>query len=135
MSDVVNIYNDITKYYIWKIWPYQQIRSIPSGSAPELNDAIRFSDYIRCASNVLLVKRLGRYSNDNWFGRVNALAGVLFPINIILLHISTLNLTVFVNEVLSTICFANFCNKYFQVCHFLFKETFSNTSIHPSKVF
>ena len=46
-----------------------------------------------------------------------------------------LNLTVFVNEVLSTICFANFRNKEFQVWHFLFKETFSNTSIHPSKVF
>ena len=60
---------------------------------------------------------------------------VSFPINIILLHISMLNLTVFVNEVLSTICFAIFSKKYFQVCHFLFKETFSNTSIHPSKVF
>ena len=46
-----------------------------------------------------------------------------------------LNLTVFVNEVPSTICFANFRNKYFQACHFLFKETFSNTSIHPLKVF
>ena len=46
-----------------------------------------------------------------------------------------LNLTVFVNKVLSTICFANFRNKYFQVCHFLFKESFSNTSIHPSKIF
>ena len=45
-----------------------------------------------------------------------------------------LNLTVFVNE-LSTICFANFRNEYFQVCQFLFKETFSKTSIHPSKVF
>ena len=63
------------------------------------------------------------------------LAKCLKIINIILLHISMLNLTVFVNEVLSTICFANFRNKDFQVCHFLFKETFSNTSIHPSKVF
>ena len=50
-------------------------------------------------------------------------------------YIFMLNLTVFVNKVLSTICFANFRNKYFQVFHFLFKETFSNTSIHPSKVF
>ena len=58
-----------------------------------------------------------------------------FPINIILLNILVLNLTVFVNKVLSTICFANFRKKYFQVRHFLFKETFSNTSIHPSKVF
>ena len=40
-----------------------------------------------------------------------------------------LNLTVFVIEVLSTICFANFRNKYFQVCHFLFKEAF------PTRVF
>ena len=46
-----------------------------------------------------------------------------------------LNLTVFVSEVLSTICFANFRNKDFQVCHFLFKEIFSNTSINPLKFF
>ena len=39
MIYAVNIYNDIITYYIWKIWPYHEIRSIPLD--PPLHDTAR----------------------------------------------------------------------------------------------